>query len=96
MKAYQDQDVVLGLRPENIGSQMAETDTGAPRIRAVVDVIEPMGSDTFVYLSMNGKTFVSRVDADHSLRVGEEANLAIQTRNLHFFDRRTETSILDG
>ena len=72
---YVEKSITLGLRPEDIGSRLAEEDNSAPRIEAVVDVIEPMGSDTFVYLNMTGKTFVARVDSHHLLKVGEQVNL---------------------
>jgi len=91
---YVDKDIILGLRPEDIGSQMAEEDKSAPRIDAVVDVVEPMGSDTFVYMNMDGKTFVARVDSHHPLKVGEQASLAVLTRNIHLFDCDTQDSVL--
>jgi multiple sugar transport system ATP-binding protein len=89
LKAYCDKPVTLGLRPEDIGSAAAEQLPGAPRIRATVDVIEPLGSETYVYFSVAGATFVSRADARCTFRVQDVAEPAVFIDKSHFFDPGT-------
>ena len=93
LAAYVDQPVTLGLRPEDIGSATAEGMPGAPRIRARVEVVEPMGSESYIYFRVAETTFISRVDAHRQFQVGEAAEPAVFIDKAHFFDRKTEQRI---
>jgi multiple sugar transport system ATP-binding protein len=90
LTAHQDQPVTMGLRPEDIGSAVAEHMAGVSRIRAEVEVVEPMGSETYVYLRIGDTTFISRVDAHRRFRVGDTTELGVLMQKAHFFDSRTE------
>ncbi len=90
---YSGKQIVLGIRPEDIGSPAAEQLTGAPRIKAAVDVIEPMGSESYVYLSIGEDHFVSRVDAHQQYRVGTQAEPAVFLDKVHFFDPESEKTV---
>jgi multiple sugar transport system ATP-binding protein len=93
LAAYRDKPVTLGLRPEDIGSAAAEQAAGAPRIRAVVEVVEPMGSESYIYFRIADTTFISRVDAHRKFKVGETAEPAVFAAKAHFFDPDTEARI---
>jgi ABC-type sugar transport system ATPase subunit len=86
LAAYRDQPVLLGLRPEDIGSSAAEQLPGAPRIRATVEVVEPMGSESYVHFKIGGTPFGSRVDAYGKFQVGQAAEPAVFIHKAHFFD----------
>ena len=93
LAAYRDKPVTLGLRPESIGSASAEQLPNAPRLRATVDVVEPMGSESYVYSRAGATTFISRVDAHREIRVGEVVDAAVFMEKAHFFDPVTTTRI---
>ena len=93
LTAYAGRRVFLGIRPEDIGSAAVEQQPGLPRIRATVDVIEPMGSESYVHLNTGSHTFISRVDAHRRFSVGETADLAVFVNKAHVFDADTERSI---
>ena len=93
LAAFEGKPIVLGLRPEEIGSAAAEALADAPRIRAKINVVEPMGSETYVYLLGGGNQFVCRVDAHKRFRPGDEVNVPIYMDKAHFFDAQTEESI---
>ena len=93
LAAYRDKPVMLGLRPEDIGSVADEQTPGAPRIRAVVEVVEPMGSESYVYFRLADATFISRVDAHRKFTIGETAEPAVFAGKAHFFDPATERRI---
>jgi multiple sugar transport system ATP-binding protein len=86
LEALRDRPVTLGLRPEDIGSAAAEQLPGAPRIRAGVEVIEPMGAESYIYYRLAESTFVSRVDAHRKYKVGESSEPAVFIDKAHFFD----------
>ncbi len=85
--------ITLGLRPEHLGSTAAEQAPDAPRIEARVDVIEPMGAESYVYLSVNGQTLVGRVDPQRKFQIGQTAQVPLLIDKAHFFDTATETAI---
>lgn len=88
---YLNEEVVFGVRPEDLGSKEAEKTATMPRIKAKVEVIEPMGSETFLYLDTGTQSFIARVDAHRKTLVGEEIELGVFMPKTHFFDVTTET-----
>jgi multiple sugar transport system ATP-binding protein len=78
--------VTLGVRPEDIGSAQAAATPGMPCVTATVDVIEPMGSETYVYATVGGDSFVSRVEPTRQLHPGMTASLPIHMPRAHVFD----------
>ncbi len=93
LSAYTDKAIVFGTRPEDVGSTQAEGIEGAPRIRARVDVVEPMGSETYCHLNTGKSTFISRMDSHRECTVGEEMDLAVFLGKAHFFDPETDKTI---
>ena len=93
LAAYAGRAVVLGLRPEEIGSVAAEQQPDAPCIRAVIEAIEPMGSETHVHFRAGATAFVGRLDAHGSFPIGRPAAPAVRMTQAHFFDPQTERRI---
>jgi multiple sugar transport system ATP-binding protein len=93
MTAYCDKPVILGIRPEDIGSSAAEQCADAPCLHARVEVVEPMGSESYVHLKIGETPFVSRVDAHRRFQVGQTAEPAVFVNKAHFFDPQTERRI---
>ncbi len=93
LETYTGKPIILGIRPEHIGSPAAERQADAPRIRAKVEAIEPVGPDSYVYYTSAAGPFVSRVDAGRTAQIGDRASPAVSTDNLHFFDPQTGKSI---
>ncbi|OGV69881.1 MAG: glycerol-3-phosphate ABC transporter ATP-binding protein [Lentisphaerae bacterium RIFOXYA12_FULL_48_11] len=93
LQEWMNKSVTLGLRPEDIGSLVAEQKPGVPRIRAEVDVIEPMGFESYVYMRTGKTSFVSRVEARHCFEVGKQASPAVLMDKARFFDPSSEKTI---
>jgi multiple sugar transport system ATP-binding protein len=93
LAAYAGQPVTMGLRPEDIGSTAARQLANAPCIRAKVDVVEPLGAESFIYLTTGALNFVSRADAHMVFRVGADAELPVFNSKAHYFDAKTEKRI---
>ncbi len=89
-----ESDAVMGVRPEDIyvaGSPyipgpVVETET-------VIDVIEPMGNEIFLYSRSLEQSIVARVAPQNLPAPGESIRLAFHTDKLHFFDAETEMAI---
>ena len=84
-------NVVFGIRPESLGSPEAERDPNAPRITAKVDVAEPMGAETYLYLD---KGFIARIDPHRICSPGTEIELAMDLSKAHLFDADSELRII--
>ena len=89
LAAHVGKKIVFGIRPEDVGSTAAEQLDGAPRLQAKVDVIEPMGSESFVHLTVGGGSFISRADAHRRFVLGETADLAVFIEKAHMFNAET-------
>ena len=91
---YEGKEITFGARPENIGSEQAENTPGMPRIRARVEVIEPMGAETYIYLNTGSNTFIARVDAHKKVNFGDLVELAVYLPQSHLFDNDTEVAVI--
>ena len=82
LAAARDQNVTLGLRPEDFSLQA----NGSDVIPAIVDVVEPLGSEHVVYLSSEGQALIARAPADAVIAMGDRIGLGVNTRRMHLFD----------
>ena len=86
VSAHVGAKILLGIRPEDIGSALAVSTPGMPRLAATVDVTEPMGSETYIYAKAGGDAFVSRVESNSNLRPGTAASMPLYMPRAHLFD----------
>ena len=88
-----DKDVVLGLRPEHI-ILASNTDPKFKAIgKGVVEIIEPMGSDSLVWVKLGERSISSRVEGSSSIKKGDEVNVATDISLSSIFDRESENRI---
>ncbi len=83
--------VVLGIRPEDIRLADAVTDDA---IEATVDVVEPLGPHSLVFVRSNELAFGLYVDPVRDIRIGENVRVAIDAHRVHLFDATTGASLL--
>src|SRR5512139_1805428 len=70
-------DVIFGMRPNDIHDcQFAPEQAKANCVRAVVDVIEPLGSEIHLNVTSGKHAFVAVVDVQTQVRVHQEIDLA--------------------
>ena len=91
---YAGREVILGIRPEQMDrmSQGETEETG--EIAAVVEVVESMGSEAHLYLSLGERSFVAKMDGAAPVRVGDQVKLAFDKKRIRLFDPETEEAIL--
>ena len=85
------QPVIAGIRPEDIS--LPEPGSALPRVRAQVDVAEPMGSETLVYLRVGAASLTAKLVGPTYPKPGETTEFAVNTGRLYLFDAKTEISI---
>jgi multiple sugar transport system ATP-binding protein len=82
-----DKQVVLGVRPESI---VISDNTGADKtcLKAHVDVSEPLGENTDLYVSTSAnKSLVARVQSRPGLTIGLDINLVVDMDKAHIFEQ---------
>jgi multiple sugar transport system ATP-binding protein len=88
-KTRGDKAVWLGVRPEHIltGDAAANaTYTGT----AEIDIVEPMGSDTLVWVNFAGQSVRVRTEGQSGLKSGDTLTIGFDAARLHLFDEKTE------
>jgi multiple sugar transport system ATP-binding protein len=81
-------EVILGIRPEQILLAQADADVQSS-IRAEVDVIEPTGPDTLVFVTLNQTKVCCRMAPDAAPRVGETLELQFDPAKVLLFDAQS-------
>lgn len=84
----EDREVILGLRPEQICLANGEGN-GLPSIRAEVQVTEPTGPDTLVFVNLNDTKVCCRLAPDVAPQVGESLTLQFDPSKVLLFDANT-------
>jgi multiple sugar transport system ATP-binding protein len=92
---YRDKPVIFGIRPEDIEESGTNGFSG-PTIRARVDVSEPMGAETLLYVRTAGHTVIARAKGHRPHTPEEEIELVMNLSNAHIFDSETEESLAAG
>jgi len=87
--------IVLGIRPEDV-FEVADADEfeTVARVKAHLDVVEPMGSEIYLYFSVADNDFVGRIDVRVPPAVNTDIDLVFDMESAHFFDRETGESLL--
>lgn len=95
VEPYTGQEVIFGLRPENIyDPHFTPPGITASIMQGRVDVTELMGNEIFVYLVTGNTTYIARVDPRSDVQAGDEVEVLINMDRMKLFDRRTEEAIL--
>jgi multiple sugar transport system ATP-binding protein len=81
---------LVALRPEHLevrrGGTPSGTAAGAPSLDAVVWLVEPMGSETWVTVERAGARLVARCEPGFDAPPGAPVRLAFDRARLHWFD----------
>ncbi len=92
LKSYVGQPVTVGIRPEDL--HVATGSDGADStFDAVVEVVEPLGSEILLDVKAGANSLVARVDPSVRVKVHEPIRLALNADRLHFFDKKSEVAI---
>ena len=87
--------ITMGLRPEDVTFVDESSSAGAGlTLTGVAEVVEPLGREDLVGVSINGVEMRVLVDKTKGVRVGNNITLAVNTSKLQLFDPETEQSLL--
>jgi len=92
---YIDKKVIFGVRPEDIYDKLFVSD--APHentIKATCEVIEPMGSEAYLYLNTGLHSLIAKVGGHDKPTINQDMDLVLDMSKVHFFDKDTENTII--
>lgn len=80
--------VWFGIRPEHIFTQASGS--AAFSGQAEIDIVEPMGSDTLVWVDFAGQSVRVRTEGKSGLKSGQSLTIEFDASSVHLFDKTTE------
>jgi multiple sugar transport system ATP-binding protein len=92
--SLEEGEYTLGIRPEDFTIA-----TGGGHLETVVDVVEPMGSDNFLYLNFasgDDREIIARVDSEIHPDTGDMIPLDFDPKDVHFFNTEGQRVALDN
>ncbi len=95
LSPYGGKKIVLGIRPEDLYLRKdAPDDCPENRLSAVVEEVEPLGAEMYVYFCAGKSRLVGRIAIREYVRVGESVDLTFDMRKAHFFDPKSEKTVV--
>lgn len=88
-------EIVIGIRPEDLeDSDFVQNIPANSTITSNVEVTEPMGSEIYVYVDIEGVLITARVNPRSKYDSGDKATLYVDIDKIHLFDKGTEKSYI--
>jgi multiple sugar transport system ATP-binding protein len=97
VKGHVGRNVFLGMRPEDLHDKLFYTGvvSEGTSVKARVDVVEPIGSEIYLYLKAGTADIVVRVPAYVKTVVGQQMELVFNLGAMHLFDRESGRTLLN-
>ncbi|MGN5650678.1 ABC transporter ATP-binding protein [Bacillus sp. Brlt_9] len=93
-KGYNNKDVILGIRPEDLHDEQIVLDSYKESIvNITIDNFELLGAETILYANLNNHSLVARIDSRSDVKIGQSIKLAFDMNKVHFFDKESEERI---
>ena len=83
------EDVILGLRPEDIAEAGYRSGENVQTAACLVDLVEQAGADTYVVSNMGGKQVTARMHAECSALAGQPLEFAFDLGKVSYFEPST-------
>lgn len=92
---YEGKEVDFGIRSEDVYDKLFVSEaTPDNTVRAVCEVVEPLGSEVYLYLNSGRQTFTARVGAHNRPEINRDMDFVFDMSKVHFFDKDTENTII--
>ncbi len=95
LASYVGQDVTFGVRPEDVQDALFVANPNPDhKVKARVEVVEPMGAEVYLYLNTGKHAFIARVDVRDTADVNQELTMVLDMKKAHFFDPQNGQTIV--
>jgi multiple sugar transport system ATP-binding protein len=86
--------VTVGLRPEDLRWSRDAPASCTARLHALVEVVEPVGSETYVVARVGESALTARFPSRSGVHSGDQVELAFDPAHIHLFNGDTGASVL--
>ncbi len=94
VKHLEGKEAIMGIRPEDIyDSEFDSMATSPQKIKAVCDLVEPMGNEFTVFFICGDDKFTARFDPKKFPALNAEMSVTFDMEKIHFFDKDSEECI---
>ncbi len=88
-------EITFGIRPEDIMDVAEVSDPNEDLcVTSRVEVVEPLGAESFWYLTTGRTSFIAKVGAHLKAEVNSDKRVVFSLEKAHLFDPRTEDAIV--
>ena len=92
--AYAGKEVIMGIRPEHLhDEEMYLSQFPDSQVTMNVEVVEMMGSETFLHMTCEERFITARVSPRSTTKTGDVIRVAFDARKVHLFDKDSEQVI---
>jgi len=92
---YLGEEVIFGIRSENIYDRLFVSEAPPENVvRVRTEVVEPMGSEVYLYLNTGNNTIVAKAGAHTRPEINSEIDVVFDMSKVHFFDKDTDQTII--
>jgi multiple sugar transport system ATP-binding protein len=92
---YIGKDIIFGIRSEDIYDKLFVSEAPPENVvRVNCEVVEPMGSEVYLYLNTGKHIFIARVGAHNRPPLNQDIDVVFDMSKVHFFDKDTEETIV--
>lgn len=98
---YMDQEVILGIRPENIkrhkhhqSMQKTDSDIEDQLMTAEIELAEMLGSETLLHIQVLGQAMIVKDFTMDTFEDGQVAQFYFEFDHAHFFDPQSQRRII--
>lgn len=88
---YKEKHLIVGIRPEDLKPTTAHVD--GKTIEGVVEVVEPIGNETYVALNAGNFNLIAAVGRKSQIKPRTNLPLNLNMENLHLFSTQNEKAI---
>ncbi|WP_010479772.1 ABC transporter ATP-binding protein [Thermococcus zilligii] len=88
-KGYLGREVIFGIRPEDVyDAFFAQVKIpGENMVRAMVEIIENLGGEKIVHLSVEDVVFTGKFPAESRVQEGQEVDVVFDMNKIHIFEK---------
>ncbi|MBI3319621.1 MAG: sn-glycerol-3-phosphate ABC transporter ATP-binding protein UgpC [Candidatus Omnitrophica bacterium] len=92
---YEGKPTTFGIRPEDLYDKLFIAEAPAEStVTSTVEVVEPMGSEVYLYVKSGRHALTARVSPQIRPDVNQDLDLVFDMGKAHFFDPETERTIV--
>ena len=94
LRNHVGRNVTLGIRPEHLRESATPQGTDGASLTALIEVVEPMGFEINLYLTVGGQNITARINTSVEPAVNTQHVLDVDMSCAHFFDMDSEKTIV--